>query len=283
MLSKERLMKALGQRNLMPLFEKWGFYNEKWSLDDIETVTTVARLDFFHLMDCIKEVRKHCLNTANKVSPRFPLIRLAALYHDASYSLEDGKMKHKDARDEALESAWQMMRHFEFSQAHIKFVRALIRVHDYNLISTNAKRDPKQNQPLRQWRKALIDANAVSRDVNWRSILRLALADCDGKQAWWRKWLARPIIRYFRQHELMGDIVYSRADLAISTEEIFNVCPELDPRRLTEVYDHLLNHVALNGYEYNNRAELVMETVAYIRGKQTDGDILDSRVHLEVL
>ena len=271
-LTKDKFWKALStKRDLTSFYEECKF-------DDCSAVDSPASTDFFQLMCCTNEVRKHCLKTANKISNRFPLIRLAALYHDASFYLEGGKMRHKEARNDAGTNAWQLMRHFEFGQAQRKFVWALICVHNYNLLSTNVKRDPKRNQPLRQWRKALMDARSISKDVDWRDILRLVLADCDGKPAWWRKWLARPIVKYFTREELLGAIVYSRADLAITTDDIFRVCPEVDNRLLNEVYQHLLDHVAFNGYEYNDKAELVMETVSYIRGKQENKDILDSRV-----
>lgn len=275
-LTKFKLLKALtSERDLSKRFEEWGFNN-------IEDTESVANNDFFHLMYISRYVRKHCLKTANKVSPRFPLIRLAALYHDVAYVFEDGNLRHKLARDDAKEAADQMMRYFEFSEANRKFVKALIHVHNYNLLSTNIKNFNHLKQPLRQWRKALIDANRICGDVGWRSILRLVIADCDGKNAWWRKWLVKPIILYFKRCEMEGSIVYSRNDLAVSALDILFACPELDKRYFKEIFDHLMNYVAFHGYEVNNKSELVMEAVSYIRGKQAKKDILDSRIHFEM-
>lgn len=265
-LTKDNLLYAITKfRDLKPTYEHWG-------LTDILNTESIAHDQFFHIMYNEPEIRKHCMETANKVSNRFPLIRLAALYHDTSCYLEKGKMNSKWARNEAIENADQMLRHFEFSEHQRKYVRALIHVHNYNLLPL------KYEQPLRQWRKAIIDARRICPTIGWKDILRLVMADCDTKKIWKRKWLARSIIRYFNQQEILGTIVYSRHDLDISTDDIFNVCPEIDNRRLTEVYNHLLRHVAFNGYDYNNKPELIMETVAYIRGKQEKGDILDSRV-----
>ena len=123
-----------------------------------------------------------------------------------------------------------------------------------------------------------MNARAISPTVEWRDVLRLVVADCDGKNAWWRKWLIRPIVRYFKQMDTEGAIVYSRNDLAVSALDILFACPELDKRYFKEIFAHLMNYVAFHGYEVNNKSELVMEAVAYIRGKQEKMDVLDSRV-----
>ena len=271
-LTKVKLLKALtGERDLSKRFEEWGFNN-------VEDLESVANNDFFHLMYIDKDVRKHCLKTANKVSPRHPLVRLAAMYHDTSVFLGDRCFRHKRAREEARENVEQVLLHFEFSLSDRKFVDALIAVHDYNLLSTNIKNFNHLKQPLRQWRKALMNARAISPTVEWRDVLRLVVADCDGKNAWWRKWLIRPIVRYFKQMDTEGAIVYSRNDLAVSALDILFACPELDKRYFKEIFAHLMNYVAFHGYEVNNKSELVMEAVAYIRGKQEKMDVLDSRV-----
>lgn len=271
-LTKFKLLKALtGERDLSKRFEEWGF-------DNIEDLESVAYNDFFHLMYIDKDVRKHCLKTANKISPRFPLLRLVALYHDCAYVLEEGRPSCKEARNYAKESTDQMLMHFEFSESDRKYAAALIHVHNYNLLSTNVKNANHLKQPLRQWRKALMDARKISSTVEWRDVLRLVVADCDGKNAWWRKWLVRPIVRYFKQQDAEGNIVYSRNDLAVSALDILFACPELDKRYFKEIFDHLLNYVAFHGYDVNNKTELVMEAVAYIRGKQEKTDVLDSRV-----
>ena len=270
-LTKAAYMKGLTARNMTPYLEEWGFYNP-------DQLGTMLDSSFMGIGYNNNYVVRHCADTAAKISNRFPLLRVAAMFHDAAWMLEEGKMRAKEAKEEALDNAWYGMRHFEFSERDRKFVRAVIAVHDYNLISTS-----KPEQPLKQWRKALMTAGSVSENVTWRDILRFVIADQDGKPNWRRKWLVRPIVKYFREQETLGQIVYTRNDLAVSALDILFACPELDKRYFREVFRHLLNYVALRGYEANNKTELVMEAVAYIRYKQEKGCIADSRIHFEGL
>lgn len=254
-LNKDKLLQFL---NLQPSLQDMVLH--KWRLNG----TFHKYFGFMEPIKCFYNREEnwgpvyHGIESANRVSKKYPHIKLALFFHDMDL-ITMKKTKWANHSKAAATHARYMMQKLGFSNAEIWKVEALIRFHHYHL-----------SKDMRSFRKLCMEAFAVDPDFDYKDFIRFKLADIDHpKQFKLSKSLLKKTLRYMRDN----DPVYTRLDLDIDV--IYDIklssLPHTD-RDIGVVLNRLMNYIAYHGYEHNNKSELMFEVANYLNKKYGSND-----------
>lgn len=231
-----------------------------------------------------QEALKHGVAVATRISCDYPLLRMAAIFHDLAIPPGCNYMHKRHAVKGAwIAEYWLTTNSNGWSKDDIQYIKAIISVHSYNFFNRKYR---DGEQPLKQWRRALIDATKIYDCFYYKPLLRFALADAvDPRQNTY----GRAIIRYHAGRQLINYfynsmIVRSRYELCIDTvKDILYKYPWFKKEDLSGVYKHLLNVIVEEGYDANDHDNLVIEIERYMQKIATKHQEKDSRVHFFIV
>ena len=207
----------------------------------------------------------HGLECANRVSKKYPHIKLALFFHDMDLiSMKNTKWAHHSSA--AATHARYMMKKLGFSTKEIQKVEALIRFHHSHL-----------SKDMRSFRKVCMLGKEIDPDFNYKDFIRFKLADIDHpKQFKIPLSVLKSTLKYMKTHKP----VYTRKDLDIDvTYDIVCAPQPYTDRDIGVILKRLMNYIAYHGYEHNDRYELKGEIADYLLKKYGSED---SRVCYEV-
>jgi tRNA nucleotidyltransferase/poly(A) polymerase len=190
----------------------------------------------------VETIWDHMMLAGDSVSPRFPLVRLAAFLHDvgkpSSFDVESGSFLQHEHIGANLVDGW--LRRLKFATADRELVKNLVRLH---MSGASPGATPRA---IRRFRKTLQDHNVTPQD--W---LRVRIAD--RKSNLNKTPFSFGDIRFRRGLFVDREEVlpFSVNSLALKGGDIIRIF-ELTPGPLVGVLQkHLLNFVIENGPEFN--------------------------------
>ncbi len=209
----------------------------------------------------IENIGEHCMHAGDVVSPRFPLLRLAAFLHDC------GKPKAFKKQGDGSFVCHELyggkctevnLKKLKFSKAETKQVAQLVFTHMYQCRGLTPK-------GIRKLHKRLADYSVDPRDF-----IRLKLADrssnmCKGPNDW------TPIKQLVINAGIRGyveDIPFTTHDLDVSGGELITNLNLIPGPIVGKLQKHLLMFVIENGEEFNNKKLLLKEAIKYLKGKK---------------
>lgn len=209
----------------------------------------------------IENIGEHCMHAGDAVSPRFPLLRLAAFLHDC------GKPKAFKKQGDGSFVCHELyggkctevnLKNLEFSNKEIEKVSQLVFAHMYQCRGLTPK-------GIRRLHKRLADYNVDPRDF-----IRLKLADrvsnmLKGPNDW------TPIKQLVVNAGIRGYeevIPFTTHDLAISGGDLIKELNLVPGPVVGTLQKYLLNYVVEEGEEKNERTHLLRVATEYLTNKE---------------
>lgn len=223
----------------------WVLLNSTGILEDIfpEFTKTVGHDHGEHHSE---DVWTHSLIAGDRVSKRFPLIRLAAFLHDVgkprSYDPDGRTFYQHHTHSADIIREW--MTALTFSNDEIRYVVNLVLVHMDGNRGMTAKARRKLKNKLGRY------------DLQWRDYVRLRIADRAGNTA--RKVFSLGEIKdYVEIFTIEEEIPVTVQHLDLKGGEIIRIFNLTPGPIVSKVQEELLNHILEEGEEYNSLRYLV--------------------------
>lgn len=197
----------------------------------------------------IEDIYTHCMIAGDSVSPRFPLVKLAAYLHDVGKpgSCIDGTFHDHERYSESI--IISELNYLRFADDDINVVSNLARVHMYSVY------EDIKPKALRRLVKKLADRN-----INYKDFLRLKFADRRGNIAKCQNTITDIKIKYRKLFSKdITEGAFNVKSLNIDGNIImseFNIPPS---KMIGTILNLLLEYVIDNGNEFNNHETLLLK------------------------
>jgi len=186
----------------------------------------------------------HNMITGDNITKRKPLLRLTGYLHDAGKPSAFNGINYKGHDKIGSEIVSEELRELKFSTDEIKFITNLIEMHMVYLKELSPKGIRRLN------------ANLHKRNMNWKDLVQLRLADRVGnlkKSNYSRQDIKKYVLNINRQ--LIEKPTFSIKDLDIDGHEVMRIMDLKPGPEVGRILNHLFEKV-LESPEFNNNNQL---------------------------